>query len=126
MYNDVMDYIRDTIINGTSITEVYFDILPTEGDNIAYTRIIASDNSYALQNEINYQELNIDILIRGTKEQNKQALNLAEDVYNLFKSETNKTKNTTNIIVHTATPPLFAYQDEGERPIYRVRTEFTI
>jgi len=112
--------VRDTIINSTSLKNVYSPDLPQEGEKICCVTLLPGKTNNNLCNVNEYNTLMFRVLIRGTKD-DIDTRPLVDEVFNALHLLKNLSF-TGGIIINIFAPdtPIFVERGSNQRILYNI------
>ena len=111
--------LRTHLINNTSLTKCFSPALPQEDSNIACITLLGGTTTNNLCNQVEYTDLSLRVLIRGT-ENDLTTRQLVDEIFNQLHLIKDLSYTGGTIINSVANLPIYVGKDENQRILYNI------
>lgn len=111
--------LRNYLINNTSLTKCFSPALPQEDVNIACITLLGGTTTNNLCNQVEYTDLSLRVLIRGT-ENDLATRQLVDEIFSKLHLIKDLSYTGGTIINSVANLPIYVGKDDNQRILYNI------
>lgn len=111
--------LRNHLINNTSLTKCFSPALPQEDSNIACITLLGGTTTNNLCNLVEYTDLSLRVLIRGT-ENDLATRALVDEIFSQLHLIKDLSYTGGTIINSVANLPIYVGKDDNQRILYNI------